>query len=147
MATFEILLIEDNRHDVDMIKDAIRDRNISEKIQILSDGAEAVDYFFGPHGCLQKSDICHIRFVLLDLKLPKIDGLEVLNRLKSDDRTREIPVVIFSSSNEEKDRRESYRLGANSYIVKPLDADQFSTVVAEISSYWLTRNRTAYQDR
>lgn len=147
MAAFEILLIEDNRHDVEMIQDAFRDRNLSEKIQLLQNGADAVAYFFGPQGCLQKSGICHIRFILLDLKLPKIDGLEVLNRLKSDDRTREIPVVIFSSSNEEKDRRESYRLGANSYIVKPLDADQFSTVVAEISSYWLTRNRTAYQDR
>jgi two-component system response regulator len=147
MAAFEILLIEDNRHDVDMIQDAFHDRNISEKIQILTDGAEAVDYFFGPQECLQKSGICHIRFILLDLKLPKINGLEVLNRLKSDERTREIPVIIFSSSNEAKDRKECYRLGANSYIVKPLDADQFSTVVGEISSYWLTRNRTAYQDR
>ena len=76
-----------------------------------------------------------------------VNGLEVLKRLKSDERTKEIPIVIFSSSEEARDRNESYALGANSYVVKPLDADQFSNVVAEIGSYWLTRNKTAYQDR
>lgn len=121
--------------------------NICERYQVLCNGVEALDYFFGPPGCLQKSGICTIRFVPLDLKLPKIDGLEVLRCLKSDEQTREIPVIIFSSSSEAKDRKESYHLGANSYIVKPLDADQFSIVVGEISSYWLTRNKTAYQDR
>jgi two-component system, response regulator len=147
MNAFEILLVEDNRHDIDMIQDAFCEQKIPEKLHVLHDGAEALDYFFGPQGCLQESGICYIRFVLLDLKLPKIDGLEVLKRLKSDERTREIPVIIFSSSNEAKDRKESYLLGANSYIVKPLDADYFSTVVSDIGSYWLARNRTAYQDR
>ena len=147
MDAFEILLIEDNLHDADMTQDALRERNIRERILVLYDGAKALDYFFGPQGCLQRSGICHIRFILLDLKLLKVDGLEVLKRLKSDERTREIPVIIFSSSNEATDRKESYRLGANSYIVKPLDADEFSIVVADICSYWLTRNRTAYQDR
>jgi two-component system response regulator len=147
MDAFEILIIEDNRHDVDMIQDAFRDRNICERFQTLCNGADALDYFFGPQGCLQKSGIYNIRFILLDLKLPKIDGIEVLKCLKSDERTREIPVIIFSSSNEAKDRKESYQLGANSYIVKPLDADHFSTVVYDIASYWLTKNRTAHQDR
>jgi two-component system response regulator len=147
MDEFEILVIEDNIHDIEMIRDAFRDRNISEKFQVFQDGEEALDYFFGLRGCLQKSGICHIRFVLLDLKLPKIEGLEVLKRLKSDERTREIPVIIFSSSNEAKDRKECYLRGANSYIVKPLDADLFSTVVYDIISYWLKKNRTAYQDR
>jgi two-component system response regulator len=147
MDTSEVMIIEDNRYDADMIKDAFRDHHICEKLQVLRDGAEAIDYFFGPQGCLQRIGSCFIRFVLLDLKLPKVDGLEILKRLKSDERTREIPVIIFSSSNEAKDRKESYLLGANSYIVKPLDADHFSLVVAEIGSYWLTRNRTAYQDR
>ncbi|MDA8126466.1 MAG: response regulator [Deltaproteobacteria bacterium] len=147
MEQFEILLVEDNRHDVAMILEAFREQNTCDKFQVLHNGAEALDYFFGPQGCLQRLGICHIRFVLLDLKLPKVDGLEVLKRLKSDERTREIPVIIFSSSNEARDRKESYLLGANSYIVKPLDADHFSQVVADIGSYWLTRNRTAYQDR
>jgi two-component system, response regulator len=147
MDASEVMIIEDNPYDVDMMKDAFRDHHISDKLQVLRDGAEAIDYFFGPQGCIQRIGICFIRFVLLDLKLPKVDGLEILKRLKSDERTREIPVIIFSSSNEVRDRKQSYLLGANSYIVKPLDADHFSLVVAEIGSYWLTRNRTAYQDR
>ena len=147
MDAVEILLVEDNRHDVTMIQDALCERDIRGKVQVLNDGAEALDYFFGPQGCLQRAGIGSLRFVLLDLKIPKVDGLEVLQRLKSDARTREIPVIIFSSSNEAKDRQESYLRGANSYIVKPLDADHFSLVVADIGSYWLTRNRTAYQDR
>jgi two-component system response regulator len=147
MDAVEILLVEDNRHDVTMILDAFGERGIGEKVRILNNGAEALDFFFGPQGCLQRLGICNIRFVLLDLKLPKVDGLEVLQRLKSDERTREIPVIIFSSSNEARDRKESYLLGANSYIVKPLDADHFSLLVADIGLYWLTRNRTAYQDR
>jgi CheY-like chemotaxis protein len=147
MDVFEILIVEDNRYDVAMILDAFREQNVCGKLQFLQNGAEVLDYFFGPQGCLQGPGISAIRFILLDLKLPRINGLEVLKRLKSDIRTREIPIVIFSSSNEARDRKESYLLGANSYIVKPLDADQFSLVVADISSYWLARNRTAYQER
>ena len=143
----DILLIEDNSHDVEMILDTFRERNISDKIRVLRNGAEALDYFFGPQDCLQKADVCCPRFILLDLKLPKVGGLEVLRRLKSDERTRNIPTIIFSSSNEARDRIESYILGANSYVVKPLDADSFSRFVADIASYWLSMNRTSYQDR
>ena len=142
----EILIIEDNRHDEVMILDAFREQNIHDKIRILRDGEEAMEYFFGPHGCLRNADICYPRFVLLDLKLPKVGGLEVLKRLKSDERARNIPVIIFTSSNEAKDRNESSLLGANSYIIKPLDADCFSRFVADISSYWFMMNRTSYQD-
>jgi two-component system response regulator len=146
MNVIEILIIEDNRHDEVMILDAFREQNIHDKIRVLRDGEEVLDYFFGPHGCLRKTDICYPRFVLLDLKLPKVGGLDVLKRLKSDERGRNIPVIIFTSSNEAKDRNESYLLGANSYVVKPLDADCFSRFVADISSYWLMMNRTPYQD-
>jgi two-component system response regulator len=143
----DILLIEDNSHDIEMILDTFREQNVSSKVRVLRNGAEALDYFFGPHERPQETDFFCPRFILLDLKLPKIGGLEVLRRLKSDERTRDIPTIIFSSSNEAKDRAESYLLGANSYIVKPLDADSFSRFVADIASYWLLMNRTPYQDR
>jgi two-component system response regulator len=143
----DILLIEDNSHDVEMIMDAFREQNVGDKVRVLRNGAEALDYFFGPQERPQKADFFCPRFILLDLKLPKVGGLEVLRRLKSDERTRSIPTIIFSSSNETRDRLESYLLGANSYIVKPLDADSFSRFVANIASYWLLMNRTSYQDR
>jgi two-component system response regulator len=143
----EILLVEDNRHDAAMILDALCEQNIQEKILVLCNGAKALDYFFGPQGCLKKTDFCSPRFILLDLKLPKVGGLEVLKRLKSDERTRDIPIIIFTSSNEARDRNECYLLGANSYIVKPLDADCFSRFVADIGTYWFKMNRTPYQDR
>ena len=143
----EILIIEDNCQDAAMILDAFREQNIHDKVHVLRDGEEALDYFFGPQGCLRKADVCRPRFVLLDLKLPKVGGLDVLKRLKSDERTRGIPTIVFTSSNEARDRSESYLLGANSYIVKPLDADRFSRFVTDIGSYWLMMNRTPYQDR
>jgi two-component system, response regulator len=142
----EILIIEDNRHDEVMILDAFHEQNIHDKIRVLRDGGEALDYFFSPLGCLRKADIHYPKFVMLDLKLPKVGGLEVLKRLKSDERARNIPIIIFTSSNEARDRNESYLLGANSYIVKPLDADRFSRFVVDIASYWLMMNRTPYQE-
>jgi two-component system, response regulator len=144
MNMIEILIIEDNHHDEVMILDALREQNIHDKIRVLHNGEEALDYFFGSHGCLKKADMYYPRFVQLDLKLPKVGGLEVLKRLKSDERTRDIPVIIFTSSNEAKDRNESFLLGANSYIVKPLDADCFSRFVVDIAFYWLMMNKTSY---
>jgi len=143
----DIVIIEDNSHDVEMILDAFREQNVCDRVQVLRNGAEALEYFSGSRECRQPTDFGCPKFILLDLKLPKVGGLEVLRRLKSDERTRNIPAIIFSSSNEAKDRAESYRLGANSYIVKPLDADCFSRFVANIASYWLSMNRTSYQDR
>ncbi|OHE26606.1 MAG: hypothetical protein A3J94_04550 [Syntrophus sp. RIFOXYC2_FULL_54_9] len=146
MNVIDILIIEDNRHDEVMILDALREHNIQDKIHVLRDGKEALDYFFGPQGCLGKVGICYPRVVLLDLNLPKVGGIEVLKRLKSDERTRDIPVIIFTSSDEAKDRNESSLLGANSYIVKPLNANCFSRSVADIASYWLMMNRTPYRE-
>jgi len=145
MNSAEILIIEDNRHDVAMIREAFSEQNIKEKIQVLGNGAEALDYFFSPEGCL-KADCSCPKFILLDLKLPKVGGLDVLKRLKSDERTRNIPIVVFTSSNESKDRSECYLSGANSYIVKPLDADCFSRFVNDIKTYWFMMNQTSYQD-
>lgn len=147
MSVADILVVEDNRHDVAMILDAFCERYNPEKICILRNGAEAIDYFFGSQGRLQRADICNPKFILLDLKLPKISGLEVLKCLKSDERTRDIPTIIFTSSNEARDRSECYQMGANSYIVKPLDADCFSRFVTDIGSYWLMMNKTSYQER
>jgi two-component system response regulator len=146
MNNAEIMIVEDNRHDVAMILEALCEQTIKEKIRVLGNGAEALDYFFGPPGRLEKTDYSCPRFILLDLKLPKVSGLEVLKRLKSDERTKDIPVIIFTSSNEATDRNQSYLLGANSYIVKPLDADRFSSYVADIKTYWFSMNRTSYGD-
>jgi two-component system, response regulator len=146
MAGMDILLIEDNRHDAEMIKEAICEQGGSGTLRVFADGTEALDCFFGPRGLLDEAPVHLPRLVLLDLKLPKIGGVDILKRLKSDERTRMIPVVIFTSSNEPQDRRECYRHGANSYIVKPMDADRFSRFVAAIRSYWVVTNRTAYAD-
>lgn len=142
----EILIVEDNRHDVAMVLDAFQEQNIANKVSIMSNGADALDYLFGSQGCLQQAVYCCPKFILLDLKLPKVGGMDVLRRLKSDERTRNIPVIIFTSSNEAKDRNESYLLGVNSYIVKPVEADSFSRFVTDIASYWLSLNRTPYQE-
>jgi two-component system response regulator len=142
----EILVVEDNHYDGVMIMDAFREQNVHDNVRILRDGEEALDYFFGPNGCLGKGDVAYPRFVMLDLKLPKVGGLEILKQLKSDKRARNTPIIIFTSSDDAKDRNECSLLGANSYIVKPLDADRFSRFVADIASYWLTMNRTSYQE-
>ena len=137
----EIILVEDNPHDIEMIIESLSDHNIDQKVQIFKNGSEVIDYFFSPR---RGSDAMHSklpRVIILDLKIPKINGLEILKRLKSDNRTRNIPVVIFSSSDEERDRVDSYRIGANSYIVKPLDSDEFASVVSEIGHYWFLINK------
>ncbi len=146
MENADILLVEDNRHDIEMITDTINGQFFSNKVCILRDGAEAFDYFFGPQGCLLASSVHLPKLIILDLKLPKVSGLEFLKLIKSDERTKYIPTVIFTSSNESQDRNESYSLGANSYIVKPLDADMFTRFVGNIISYWVGMNRIIYDE-
>ena len=136
----EILLVDDNPTDVELTLRAFKARNFANQVFVARDGAEALDFFFGD-GSHPLRDIGVVpKVVLLDLKLPKVDGLEVLRRLKADERTRAIPVVILTSSREEPDIAAAYRLGANSYIVKPVDFEAFARAVSEVGLYWLLLN-------
>ena len=136
----EILLVEDNPNDVELAMHALKKHNLANRIQVVRDGAEALDFLFA-RGAFSHRDINQIpRVVLLDLKLPKVDGLEVLRQVKSDPRTRKVPVVVLTSSREERDVVESYSLGVNSYILKPVDFQQFTEAVRTIGLYWLLLN-------
>lgn len=137
----EILLVEDNPDDVELTLHALRKENLANHIHVARDGEEALDFLFcnGPHA--ERSFERPPRLVLLDLKLPKVDGMEVLRRLKEDSRTRSIPVVILTSSKEERDLVQGYGLGANSYIQKPVDFDQFRNTVKSAGLYWLVINQ------
>ena len=135
----EILLVEDNPHDVKLTLHAFKKNNIANHIHVVHDGAEALDYLFC-EGLYITRPCREPRLVLLDLKLPKVDGLDVLRRIKSDLRTKTIPVVMLTSSREERDIVESYQLGVNSYIVKPVDFEQFSEAVRHLGMYWLLLN-------
>lgn len=135
-----ILLVEDNPDDEALALRALKKSNVANKISIARDGVEALDYIFC-EGEYQARDIHqHPVVVLLDLKLPKVDGLEVLKRIKEDDRTRRMPVVVMTSSSEEQDIVNSYDFGANSYIRKPVDFNQFTEAVAQLGLYWLVMN-------
>ena len=135
-----ILLVEDNPDDEALTLRALRKNNIGNDVVIVRDGAEALDYLFGT-GAYSGRDLRSLPAVtLLDLKLPKVDGLEVLRRLRSDERTELIPVVILTSSVEEQDLVRSYKLGANSYIRKPVDFSQFAEAVRQLGLYWLVIN-------
>ena len=146
MGNIDILLVEDNPHDAEMILETLSQQDISDRVQAISDGAAALDYLFGPKGCLAKAAVHLPKLILLELKLPKVSGLEILKRIKSDERTRHIPVVVFTSSDELRDKTESYMRGANSYIVKPVQAAAFSRFVAELGAYWVSMNMTPYAD-
>jgi CheY-like chemotaxis protein len=135
-----ILLVEDNPDDVILDLRALKKSGINNQVVVVTDGAEALDYLFGT-GSYSGRDLGVMpSLILLDLKLPKVDGLEVLRRLRDDERTRLIPVVVLTSSREEQDIVSSYDLGANSYIRKPVDFDQFITVVGNLGLYWLLYN-------
>jgi two-component system, response regulator len=146
MGNIDILVFEDNPHDAEMILETLSEQDISSKVLAISDGAEALDYLFGPRGCLAKEEVHLPKVIILDLKLPKVSGLEILKRIKSDERTMHIPVVVFTSSDEARDRTESYRHGANSYVVKPLQAAAFSRFVADLGAYWVSMNMTPHAD-
>jgi two-component system response regulator len=137
----EILLVEDNQDDMDMALRALRKANLTNKIQTVRDGAEALEFIFCEGAFAGRTFENPPKVILLDLKLPKIDGMEVLKRIKSDPRTKMIPVVILTSSKEQKDVIESYNLGVNSYIVKPVNFEQFAAAVQELGMYWLLHNQ------
>jgi CheY-like chemotaxis protein len=135
-----ILLVEDNPDDELLTRRALKRANILNELVVARDGAEALDFLFG-QGVYEGRDMSIApQVVLLDLRLPKLDGLEVLSRLRADERTQFLPVVILTSSDEEKDIVESYRLGANSYVRKPVDFGKFSDAVRQLGLYWLVLN-------
>ena len=135
-----ILLVEDNPDDVELTLRAFSQYNVSNEISVVRDGVEALDYLFatGPYAEHDASDTPAV--VILDLKLPKVDGLEVLQRMRADERTKLIPVVVLTSSKEEQDMVNSYRLGANSYVQKPVDFTEFIEAARQLGLYWLVIN-------
>ena len=144
--TVEILLVEDNPDDVELTLHAFQKHNLANRVHVARDGAEALDFLFrtGAYKDRRIEDSPHV--VLLDLKLPKVDGLEVLQRMKEDPRTQMIPVVVLTSSREDRDITESYQLGVNSYIVKPVDFEQFTEAVRQLGLYWVLLNEPPRQE-
>lgn len=140
MNSVEILLVEDNPNDLELTLRALRKNKVANDIQIAVDGEEAVQFLFR-EGKFADRPEGNPQMVLLDLKLPKIDGMEVLRRLRTDVGTRSIPVVVLTSSREERDIVESYNLGVNSYVVKPVEFDKFISAVSEVGMYWLLLNQ------
>ncbi|MGI9103506.1 MAG: response regulator [Terriglobales bacterium] len=137
----EILLVEDDPRDVELTQHALIKENLCNRICVVGDGEEALDFLFGRNAYRDRQSGPNPYLVLLDLKLPKVDGLEVLREMKNHPRTRTIPVVVLTSSREQKDLVDSYRLGVNSYIQKPVDFPQFQAAVKEIGMYWLLLNQ------
>ena len=137
----EILLVEDNPHEAELTIRSLKKNNLANKLKLIDDGADAIDFIFLRGAYAGATASFSPKLVLLDLKLPRVDGLEILRQMKADDRTKGIPVVILTSSKEERDIIESYKLGVNSYIVKPVNFESFSKSVAELGMYWLLLNQ------
>jgi two-component system, response regulator len=137
----EILLVEDNPNDLALTLRAFKKNNLANHIHVVRDGAEALEFIFCTGAYANRNIENGPKMILLDLKLPLVDGLEVLRRIKSDPRTQRIPVVVLTSSREERDMVESYQLGVNSYIVKPVDFEQFTASVRTLGMYWLLLNQ------
>ena len=137
----EILLVEDNPDDVELTLHAFRRNNLSNQINVVRDGAEALEYLFCTGAYAERHIDGGPRVILLDPKLPKVDGIEVLRRIKGDPRTRMIPVVVLTSSREDRDIVETYKLGVNSYIVKPVNFEQFTEAVRQLGLYWMLLNQ------
>ena len=140
MGLVEILLVEDDLNDVKLITHALQKYHLANRIYVVRDGAEALDYLFGTGTYEGRDTSNEPKVILLDLKLPFVDGLGVLQQIKAHELTREIPVVVLTSSRESPDVQECYRLGVNSYIVKPLDFEQFSSAVTQVGLYWALLN-------
>ncbi len=142
-----ILLVEDNPDDVELTLRALRQHNVSNEISVVRDGAEALDYLFATGAYADRDTSAMPAVVILDLKLPKVDGLEVLQRMRADERTKLVPVVILTSSKEEKDMVNGYKFGANSYVQKPVDFTQFIEAARQLGLYWLVINEPPPQLR
>lgn len=137
----EVLLVEDNMSDVELTIRALRKNNIANKIIHLRDGAEAIDFLFAQGEYANRNILNSPKLILLDLKMPKINGIQVLEKIKSDERTNKIPVVILTSSKEDPDIEKCYALGANSYVVKPVQFETFVKAVQDLGLYWLILNQ------
>jgi CheY-like chemotaxis protein len=141
MKVVEILLVEDNATDAELTILALKERNLANKLVWVKDGAEALDFIFATGAYADRQVQNGPKVVFLDLRMPKIDGIEVLKRIRADARTRSLPVVVFTSSKEDSDVKACYALGVNSYISKPVDFDDFTKVVSDLGFYWLLVNR------
>ena len=137
----EVLLVEDNPTDAELCIEALKEYNIGNRLVWVKDGAEALDFIFRRGAYAERSASSPLKVVLLDLRLPKVDGLEVLRAVKGDERTRSIPIVVVTSSKEDRDLVESYKLGVNSFIQKPVDFDSFAKEVGNVGLYWLLVNK------
>ena len=137
----EILLIEDNPNDIELTLRVLKENNLANNVQVVKDGEEALDFIFGT-GKYEDRDInLKPKIILLDLKLPKVSGIEILQKIRADERTKYIPVVVLTSSKEERDIVDAYKLGVNSYIVKPVQFESFVKTVKELGMYWLLINQ------
>jgi two-component system, response regulator len=140
----EILLVEDNPYDAELTQRALKNRGLANKLLTFTDGVEALDFLFGAGDYAGRNLALRPKVILLDLKLPRINGLEVLEKIRADERTRTIPVVIMTSSQEESDIVSGYNLGVNSYMVKPVDFDKFFQAVENLGLYWLLLNKVPH---
>ena len=140
----QILMVEDNATDAELVLRAFKKHNLANHVHWVKDGEEALDFIFSRGEYCDRKENQRPKLVLLDLKLPKVDGLEILRQMKADDNTKVIPVVVLTSSEEEQDMVDSYRLGVNSYITKPVDFDKFVESVSELGLYWLLLNQPVH---
>ncbi len=137
----DILLVEDNSSDAEMTIGALTENNLVNKLWHVKNGAEALDFIFSEGQYAYRQSYRNPKVILLDLKMPKVDGIEVLKRIRSDERTRTIPVVVLTSSNEDRDIKKCYDLGVNSYVVKPVEFDEFQKAISELGLYWMIINQ------
>jgi CheY-like chemotaxis protein len=142
----EVLIVEDDPNDAELIIRVLKRHHLANSLVLLKDGAEAVEFLFGQGGGAPRIAGDGPKVILLDLKLPKLNGIEVLRRIKADERTKRIPVVILTSSKEDRDLKDAYSLGVNSYVTKPINFDEFAKAVSDLGMYWLLLNRSPDKD-